>query len=105
MFIVPGIDAGEIDVLPTEWRDVFQQGVRNAPALLPQMRDGAAEVDGVPMHDGADDEIEARSTERLAFERPVADLTAFVEEDGALEFVGRLAFVEPGLAAPAKRRA
>lgn len=92
-------------MLPTERRDVLEQGVRNDPAFLPQVSDGTAEIDDVPMDDGADNEIEAGCTESLALEGSVADFTALVEENGAFEFVGRLAFVEPGLAAPAKRRA
>ena len=65
---IPGIDAGEIDVLPAERRDVLQQPVGNIPPLLPQMSGGAAEIDGVPVHDGADDQIEAGGAECLAIE-------------------------------------
>ena len=105
LFGVPGIDASEIYVLPTERRDVLEQIVRNMPALLPQMGSGTAEIDGVPVDDGADDQIEAGGPECLAVKGAVADFAALVEEDGALELVGGFALVETGLTAPAQRRA
>jgi hypothetical protein len=55
---IPGVNAREIDVLPTERRDVLQQHVGNVSALSLQMSDSTVEIDSVPVHDGADDEIE-----------------------------------------------
>jgi hypothetical protein len=63
-----------------------------------------AEIDGVPMNDGADHEVEPRSTERLTVKGSIPDFAALVEEDGAFELVGGFALVEPGLAAPAQGR-
>lgn len=59
VFLVPGVDAGEIDVLPAERRDVLEEVIGRDPVVPAQMRDGSAEIDGVPVHDGADDEIDA----------------------------------------------
>ncbi len=68
MLSIPGVDAGQVDVFPTERRDVLEQRVGNVSALSLQMSDSAVEIDGVPVHDGADDEIEARRAECLALE-------------------------------------
>jgi hypothetical protein len=46
--------------------------------------DRAIKIDRIPVHDRTDDEVETRGAERLAFERPVADLAALVEENSAL---------------------
>ncbi len=92
-------------MLPTERRDVLEQIVRDMPALLPQMGSGAAEIDGVPMDDGANHEVEPGSAERLAVKGSIPDFASLVEEDGALELVGGFALVETGLTAPAQRRA
>ncbi len=62
---IPGMDTGEIDMLPTERRGLFQQFVRDISATLTQMGDGTAEIDRVPMHDGTDHVIEAGGPERL----------------------------------------
>lgn len=53
-------------MLPTERRDMLEQRVWNNPSLLPQMGRGATEIDSVPVHDGADGEIEAGCPESLA---------------------------------------
>ena len=105
LFGVPRVDTGEIDVLPTERRDVLEQIVGNVPALLEQIGRGPAEIDGVPMDDGAHHEIESGGTECLTVKRPVTDFTALMEEDGALKLVGSFALVETSLAAPAQYRA
>lgn len=59
MLGVPGIDACKVDVFPTERRDVLQQHVGNIFARLPQMHDSTVEIDRIPVHNRADDEIEA----------------------------------------------
>ncbi len=84
---------------------MLEQSVWNNPPLLPQMGRGAAEIDGFPVHDGADDQIEAGCPESLAVERAIADFAALVEEYGTLALVRRLALVETGLTPPAQRRA
>lgn len=80
---------------------MFQQRVGDISALLAQMRRCPAEVDGVPMDDGADHQVEAGSPECLAVKGAITDLAALVEKDGAFEFVSGLALVEPGLTTPA----
>ena len=39
---IPGIDAGKVDVLPSERRDMFEQLVGNIAALLARMSRSAA---------------------------------------------------------------
>lgn len=104
MLAIPGVDAGQIDVLPAQRRDVPEQMIRNLATHVAQVGDGPFDVDCVPVYDRADDEVEAGGAEGLAFERSVPDLSAFVEEDGTLQLMGRLTLVEAGLASPAQRR-
>lgn len=88
MFLVPGIDAGQIDMLPAKRRDVYQHVVGSIPAVLAEMSNSPAEINGDPVHHGADDEIEPRGTESLAIIRTVSDFAAVVEANGPFEFVG-----------------
>ena len=92
-------------MLPTEGRDVFQQLVGDISALLAQMSRCPAEVDGVPMDDDADHQVETGSSEGLAVKGAITDLAALMEKDGAFELVSGLALVEPGLATPTQCRA
>lgn len=101
MFCIPGVDAGQIDVFPAQRRDVLEQMIWNFTMHFAQVGDGPFDIDRIPMHDRTDDEIKAGGAEGLAFERSVPDLTALVEEDGALQLVCRLTLVEAGLATPA----
>jgi hypothetical protein len=80
---------------------VFQQLIGDISALLAQMSRCPAEVDGVPMDDGADHQVEAGSPEGLTVKGAITDFAALVEKDGAFELVGGLALIEPGLATPA----
>ena len=91
-------------MLPTQWRDMPQQGLWNVPSRSFELFDRAVEIDRVPVDDRADDKIEARCAECLTFERPVAEFATLMEEDCAFEFVRCLALVEAGLAAPAQCR-
>ena len=84
---------------------MFQQRVGDISALLAQMRRCPAEVDGVPMDDGADHQVETGSSEGLAVKGAITDLAALMEKDGAFELVSGLALVEPGLATPTQCRA
>lgn len=63
-----------------------------------------AEVNGVPMHDRTDDQVEAGSAECVALKGAVADFIVLMEKDGALEFARGFAFVETGLATSTKHR-
>lgn len=100
MFGIPGVDAGKVDVFPTERRDVLRQSIRNVSTRSLQLCDCTVEIDGIPMDDRTDDEVETRGAERLALERPVANLASLVEEDSAFELMGGLTFVETRLASP-----
>lgn len=55
-------------MFPTERRDVFELVIRDSPIRHAQVRGCAVKIDGVPMDDGADDEIETGSAECLALE-------------------------------------
>ena len=102
---IPGIDAGEIDVLPAERGDMFEQGIGDISSALAQMGDRTAEIDGIPVDDCADDEIETGCPEGLALEGSIADFPALVEEDRTLELMRRFPLVEAGLTAPPQGRA
>ena len=78
---------------------MFEQMTGNGPALALQRIDDAGEVDGIPVNDRADHEIEAGGAKGLAVEGAVADLAALVKEDGALQLVGRFSLVETAEAA------
>lgn len=91
MFCIPGIDAGQVDILPTQRGDVLEQMIRNLALHFAQVGDGPFDIDRIPMYDRTDDEVEAGCSEGLAFERSVADFAAFVEEDGALQLMRGLA--------------
>ena len=68
MFCIPGVDAGQIDVFPAQRRDVLEQVIRNLAVDFAQVGDGPFDIDRIPMHDRANDEVEAGGAERLAFE-------------------------------------
>lgn len=80
---------------------MLQQWIWNVPSRSFELCDRAIEIDRIPVYDCTDDEVEAGISERLAFERSVAEFAALVEEDRAFEFVRSLALVEAGLATPA----
>lgn len=105
LLAVPSVDAGQVNVFPAEWRDVLQQHLGNVSARHFQVCDSPIKIDRIPMHDRADNEIEARCPEGLTFERPIADFASLMEKHRAFELVRGLTFVESGLAAPAQCRA
>jgi hypothetical protein len=105
LLAIPGVDAGQIDVLPAQRRDVFQQRVWNVSSCSLQVRDRAVDIDSIPVYDRTNDEIETGGAEGLTLERSVTDFATLVEEDGAFEFVRSLALVESSLTAPAQCRA
>lgn len=87
-------------MFPTERRDVLQHSVRNVSPRSFQLRDRAIKINRIPVHDRADNAIEPRGAESLAFERPITDFASLVEEDSALQLMRCLALVEAGLTAP-----
>jgi len=96
MFGIPGVDAGKVDMLPTERRDGLQQSIRNISTRSLQLCDCTVEINCIPVHDRTDDEVETRGVKRLALERPVADLASLVEEHSSFQLMGGLALVETG---------
>ena len=74
--------------------------IGNDAAFLTQVLHGSAEVNGVPVDDCADDEIEARRAKRLTFKRTITNFAALVKKDGPLEFVGSLTLVQSRLTTP-----
>jgi hypothetical protein len=55
----------------------------NVPSLLAQKGRCPAEIDGVPVDDGAYHEIESGGAECLTVKGLITDFTALMEEDGA----------------------
>lgn len=92
-------------MLPAERRDVLEQFVGNISTLLAQMGRSSTEIDGVPVNDGTDDQLESGCTECLTVVGAIADFTALMEENGAFELVGRFTLIKTGLTAPAQSRA
>jgi hypothetical protein len=80
----PGVVAGQVDVFPSEWRDVLEQsGVDNL--RLSKSFDSTFQIDGIPERDGGCDQIEPAGTMTLVLEGPISYLAQAVEEDGAGE--------------------
>src|SRR5215471_4972328 len=79
----PVIVAGEIDVLPAEWREMRQVVGLRRHALAPQVIDRALQVHGIPQNDGGHDEIQATRTIALVFIGSVADFAETIEEHRA----------------------
>jgi len=75
----PVIVAGEIDVLPAEWREMHQVVGLRRHALAPQVIDRALQVHGIPQNDGGHDEIQATRTVALVFIGSVADFAETIE--------------------------
>lgn len=74
--------------------------IGNDAAFLTQVLHSSAEINGVPVDDCADDEIEAGRPKRLTFKRTVTNFTTLVEKDGPLEFEGGLTLVQSRLTTP-----
>src|SRR3954467_2005284 len=108
----PDIVAGEIDVLPSERREVSEKVVGNVLGLA-HCSDRAAQIAGVPQDDGRDEEIEAGSAVLLVLVGAggdeeveagggvllvlvgaVADFAEPMNEDGTRQAVTCLALIE-----------
>jgi hypothetical protein len=76
--------------------DTFSAGAK--------LGNGVAEIDRIPKDDGRDDEIEARCSIALIFERPVADFAKTMKEHRPGERVAGLTLVEPGVCSPPQSR-
>lgn len=63
----------------------------------------ATEIDGIPVNNGAYDQIEPGRTECLAVVGPITNFSALMEKDGAFQLVRGFALVETCLATPPQR--
>ena len=75
---------------PGKWCDLGEQLGGNIDALGADIIDSAAEIDGVPMNDGADHQIEAGRTERLTVKGPVPDFADKVLVYGRSSYAAKL---------------
>jgi hypothetical protein len=69
---LPGIVAGQIDVFPSDRRQVSQRLLLNSDAVLTQGRYGAFQIYGIPECNGRDDQIQAAGGIALVLEAAVA---------------------------------
>ena len=96
--LVPEIVSGQVDVRPTEWRDVAKKvRVWELPNRS-EMVGGPSDIGRVPKDDGSDDQVERSGAALLSGPGPVVDMPLGVREDGAGEGVSCLAFAKPRLA-------
>ena len=103
LFVLPpDVIAGQVDVLPAQRREVWQQRPRRRPARVPQRLHRALQIDRVPEHDGGDHQVQAAGAVALVLEAPVAQLAQPVEEHRPCQRVLGLALVQPDLHAAAQ---
>ena len=76
----PDIVAGQIDVLPTERRQVVKELVGNRLDGA-QRSDGAVEVAGIPQNDCGDEEVQAGGSVLLILVGAVADFSEAMDEN------------------------
>ena len=74
-------------------------------ALFAQPMDSASQIDGVPQHDGGNDQIQPAGSVALILKASIAQLAQAVEEDRTRQGVLRFAFVQPQLHPLAEFRA
>ena len=97
----PQVVSGQVDVLPTQRRQVLQQVRIHEMALVARERTrGAVEIDRVPQHDGGRYEVQPAGSIALLLEAAVADLTKAPKEHRARQRIARLAFVQASMYAP-----
>lgn len=83
LVLPPDVVAGQVDVLPAQRREMWQQSLVDVLARVPQPLDGPLQVDGVPQDDRRHHQVEAARTVALVLETAVADFTEPVQEHGA----------------------
>ena len=89
-------------MVPTHWRCVHEQFIGHVFTCVAEVRHGVGYICRVPIHDGGDDEIEARGAELLRFMGAVRNPTLLEGANRAGQLVPLLAFVEPRLTAAAQ---
>ena len=81
-----------------------EQGFGDGFASAAQMIDGAFEIQGVPVGDRGDDEVQPRGPMGLVLQGSVREATLAMGIDGLRQGVAGLALVQSGLAHPTLRR-
>ncbi len=98
----PEVIAGQIDMLPTQRRQVLQQRGIDGVAVATQGVRCPFQVDRVPQHDGCRHQVEAAGPVALLLETAVANFTEAVEEHGTGQRVAGFTLVQPGMHAAAQ---
>jgi hypothetical protein len=81
-----------------------EQIVTDSFAAGAQFSNGVAEIDRIPKDNGRDDQVEARCSIALIFERPVADFAKAMKEHRPGEGIARLTLVEAYICSPPESR-
>ena len=89
--------AGQVDVLPTQRRQVRQQFVVHIFPRIPQCLHRSFQVDRIPQHDGRHHQVEAARAITLILETAVANFTEPVKEHGPGQRVFGFALVKGDL--------
>src|SRR4051812_42459503 len=100
----PEVIAGEIDVAPAQGREMGEGGLRHWDTVPTERVQGAAEIDGVPQHDGRGDQREPAGAMLLGFGATIAHAAEAVEAHGAGQRIARFALVQFRSGTPAQLR-
>src|SRR3954454_20154627 len=100
----PEVIAGEIDVAPAQGREMGEDGLRHWDTVPTERVQGAAEIDGVPQHDGRGDQREPAGAMLLGFGATIAQAAEAVEAHGAGQCIARFALVQFRSGTPAQLR-
>ena len=95
---VPVVVAGQDDVMPAQRGDVSEQARLRQLAPPSQVICGFVHVQGVPVRDRGDDQVQGHDAFLLSVVRPVSDAALGMGEHRARQCVACLALVETRLA-------
>ena len=101
---VPVVVSGQDDVIPAQRRDVPEQARLRQLAPPSQVVCGFVHVQGVPVHDRGDDQVQGHDALLLSVVRPVSDAALGMGEHRARQCVACLALVQTRLALHAQLR-
>jgi hypothetical protein len=97
---IPLVVAGEVDVFPSEWREVFEKLRVDGLALDGEGLNSSLDIDRVPEGDCRCDEGQSAGPVSLLFEAAVSDLPEAAKEDCPCKGVASFSFIKPGVNAP-----
>ena len=97
----PPVFSGQVDVFPSQRRDVRKEFDRDLKAGFVPGQDGLAQFQRVPVDDDRGQQVEASDSVMLTLFGSVAQFAARVEVDGALQSMMGLTLVQSALRAPA----